>query len=66
MTEDAPMDDLYRSLLDLEAASDRWWQEQDDIEPPDPLMPNATPGLSGEARRQQEIARLRHLLLPLP
>lgn len=60
------MDALYRSLLELETASDRWWREQDDLPLPDPLMPNATPGLSAEAVRQQEIARLRHLLLPLP
>ena len=60
------MDDLYRSLLALEMASDRWWREQDDLEPPDPLMPNATPGLRAEAVRQQEIARLQHLLVPLP
>lgn len=56
------MEYLLLSLAELEMASDRWWREQDDRPLPDPLMPNATPGLMAEALRQSEIARLRNLL----
>jgi hypothetical protein len=63
---DTSAEEVTVSLLELEAASDRWWREIDAVPAPDPVMPNATPGLMAEAVRQQEIARLRHLLRQLP
>jgi hypothetical protein len=62
---DMSVDQACGALLELETASDRWWQEKDCITALDPVMPNATPGLMAEAIRQQEIARLRHLLRQL-